>query len=196
MFRVSCICVAMLSPMMLAAAASAADQPPVTVSDSADAYTLANGILTAKISKRSGSIESLRTATGSEAWREDLCPRSEAQPAPNRHVDSTIIAALENHGATTHSCSFRCTRVILRNLIPDGMQIMFFITDSIKIKYKPRTRVQGQVSRCEYARRKSQILTAVMMFFGIVFMVFSVSWWFAVSSSFPPMRRARATVAA
>ena len=107
---------------------------------------------------RSGSIESLRTATGSEAWREELCSRLEAQPAPNRHVSSTIIAALENHGATTHSCSFRCSRDILGNLFPYEMQILIFITDSFKINPKPCARLQGQGRTCEYPRCERQIL--------------------------------------
>ncbi len=107
---------------------------------------------------RRGSIESLRTITGGGAWREELCSRFEAQPAPNRHVSSTIVAALENHGATTHSCSFRCSRDILRNLFPYGMQILFFITDSFKIKPKPCTRLQGQGRICEYPRCERQIL--------------------------------------
>src|SRR5207248_5242863 len=59
---------------------------------------------------------------------------------------------------TTHSCSFRCSRAILRNLIPVGMPILFFITDSFKIKHKPCTLVQGKVRSCEYARPKSQLL--------------------------------------
>ena len=107
---------------------------------------------------RSGSMESLRTVTGRAASREVLSSRFEAQPAPKRQVNSTSVAAAENHGATTHACSFRCSRAILKNRIPDGMQILFFITDSFKIEHKTCTRVQGRLRSCEYARRKSQIL--------------------------------------
>ncbi len=51
-----------------------------------------------------------------------------------------------------------CSRDILRNLFPYGMQILFFITDSFKIKPKPCTRLQGQGRICEYPRCERQIL--------------------------------------